>query len=394
MLEESIVKLLNESPFYGHFLANMRRVQTDKIPTLSVNVTRQINLYINPEFFMFLTPRQRIDILKHECGHIIGQHCTRKRVQDMAKNHLWNLACDVTINESLPSLHNYTDDQIKQLKESGKMPEEMQEKHFGITFDRIAEKIPGLERNRSADYYYEKMKEKQDEFVKYITVDDHGAWKESEKDEEISSEIVKRAVKSAKNKSAGSAPGELELMIEDLFRNTVNWKKALKQFVMKRVAKTKYNTRKKRHRRYGVLFPGKKRKPKFNVAFIMDTSGSVSDEYIKQYFSEAKKIYSEGIEITMIEADAEVQDVYDFNPKATWKVSGRGGTMYSPALKKAEELDVDAIIYLGDGDCFENEVYKPKQPVLWCMLEDNKAPVDWGRTVQMYLGDSTGSKVA
>ena len=76
-IEREIVALIKERPFYAHFIQNMKRIITDEVPTMGVNITDQINLFINPEFFNLLTPQERVACLMHEVLHIINKHIVR-----------------------------------------------------------------------------------------------------------------------------------------------------------------------------------------------------------------------------------------------------------------------------------------------------------------------------
>ena len=66
MIEQAVMKLIEEEIFYGNFLLNTRRIYTDKVPTAGVSITDKVNLYVNPEFWPTLTLRQQMDVLKHD----------------------------------------------------------------------------------------------------------------------------------------------------------------------------------------------------------------------------------------------------------------------------------------------------------------------------------------
>lgn len=395
----SKICLLRSSPFYGHFIIGTKRIFDTRLPApAGVLVKDSICLVVNPHLFMIMTPQQRVDLLKHEVGHLLADHLYRFDLNKMESGdaHLANLATDVTINQPLKSLHKFANEQqIQEFIKLGYLKERPENYNFGITYNRLREKIPDLKDNQSAEYYFRKLKENREEFIKegegynidVGALDSHSEWQKGEQDKETIKEIIKQTAKNAKEKSAGRIPSELEIYLEDLFKNSVNWKRELRQFVLKKVRNEKTITRKKRNRRYGAMFPGKKRKPKFDLAFVMDTSASVSDEYLSQMFAEAKKLHNEGYHLTLIEASMEVCREYEFDPKKPLVAHGRGGTAYNPGLKRAEELGVDAIIYLGDGGCIEseNELYKPKIPVMWCMTEGDRPPANWGKYVEMKL---------
>ena len=64
-LEEAMMELIHAEPFYANLTLNMRREFTTKFPTLAVNVTDEINLFINPFFF---TEKKSRQMEKHSPG--------------------------------------------------------------------------------------------------------------------------------------------------------------------------------------------------------------------------------------------------------------------------------------------------------------------------------------
>ena len=92
------------------------------------------------------------------------------------------------------------------------------------------------------------------------------------------------------------------------------------------------------------MFPGKRKKPQLHLAIPFDVSGSVSDAEIEQFFSEINYMYKQGVKLTVIQADCEVRSVEEYDPKKPIQRNGQGGTEYSPALKKAEELVLKVLL--------------------------------------------------
>ena len=78
-IEREIVALVKHKPFFAHFIQNMKRIITDEVDTMGVNITEQINLYINPKFFNALKPIERVACLEHEVLHIINKHILRHK---------------------------------------------------------------------------------------------------------------------------------------------------------------------------------------------------------------------------------------------------------------------------------------------------------------------------
>jgi predicted metal-dependent peptidase len=100
------------------------------------------------------------------------------------------------------------------------------------------------------------------------------------------------------------------------------------------------------------------------------------------FWAEMQSISSCGVQITIIEADCIVQNVYEFNPKKTPEFKGRGGTSYNPAIKKAIELKVDGILYCGDFDTADKPE-NPNKPFLWVGVRNSPPPATFGRVIYL-----------
>ena len=103
ILENAVVRLLRERPFYGHFILNLRREQRslggkpagvtikNGIPTLSVDAAR----------FGELSPNERRAVLEHVVKHLLHLHMLRRKGRNQ---HDWDVACDLAINPSTTGL--------------------------------------------------------------------------------------------------------------------------------------------------------------------------------------------------------------------------------------------------------------------------------------------------
>lgn len=404
LVQQAIMYLLNRSDsqygqgkrFYGYFLLSMRKhYDHPEVPTAGVNITNQLNLYINTKFFKSLNIPERIDLLEHECDHIIKYHQKRFKNLDKADAKLWNIACDATINYKLKAL-------------------QASDKIDIVTVEKLRKFVPTLEDNQSAEYYFEKLKQyreqnggKGGQGEKNLTgengqggqggelVDNHDVWGKSEDlsdqsdsetsqghIDEIQKQIVKKAMQDAVDScdGRGNVPMDIIRELDKLGAATVNWKQQLKQFLAKADKFSKEPTRKKLNRRYKHLNPGRRKKPQTCIAIGVDESGSVSDSLHKQFFAEIDAAARlDGIKFVIINSDCQVNKVFDYEPGMTIERTGMGGTAYMPAINKANELKVDGMIYFGDGDIFGEKLTQPKFPFLWAMEDGRNAPAEWGR---------------
>lgn len=393
-VQQAVSALLFSEPFYGHLISKMRIKKSTEVPTMGVYITDKVNLVYNEEWIDTLEIIDIAKILKHECGHILQEHIPRaKQIGATSKemHKRFNLATDATIN--IADLTSMTE------KIGGVTVKSLNEMMQGM-IDKANAKDNGkrmftpMQPNQVAEYYYNRINQFADENPDLCqqgeagdfgeTSDDHSTWDKSEGNEEMLREVAKDAVNNAVKASGGigNVPGDVAALVNEMNRSQVNWKQQLRQFYVNTLKSTRIPTRKKRNRRYGILQPGVKKKPELHLGLCVDTSGSVSDSELSMFWAEMAAIYSCGVKVTVIEADCNVQNVYDFDPKKTPDFKGRGGTAYSPAINKAIELNVDGILYCGDFDTADKPE-NPKKPFLWVGVRKSPPPADFGRVIYL-----------
>jgi predicted metal-dependent peptidase len=368
--------------FYAHFLMRMNTIWCDKTPdgrpmkSAGVSVTDKLNLYINPEYFNSLSFQGQMDLLEHEIEHIIYLHPLRSKDYigeglNSNTHMLFNYATDANINENKQASAN----------------------KFGwVTIDRLNEQLKDLgskdrlNANDPAEVHYEVLKRNQvQEPDNCGTTDDHSTWGESTDNQEVAKGIIQQAANQAASATgAGNMPEGMLRAISNLNKATVNWKRELRQFATNALRFDFERTRNRRNRRYGIVQPGRRKRPKLKIAACNDSSGSVSDEAFAQYFAELGEIAKMDVEVTVIDADCVVQNVYDFDPKKPVTRTGYGGTAYQPAIDKAMELNVDAIVYFGDMDSADKPT-DPGVPFLWAVVGPQNPPGDFGKTVRVIV---------
>jgi predicted metal-dependent peptidase len=410
LLESTIMELVFSQPFYANLIQNMRREFTVDIPTLGVNVTEQVNLYVNPYFFCSLGISERIDILKHECHHVINNHFVRfrdlepkifddedkkpflKKIEDLQNSSILNKSADAAINEYLPNLPkkvklfdrdgNIITEPSIVLENTGK---EIQNNNNVkpveaslIFVDDLKKQYPDMQNKQTMEYYYEFFKKQKDELnldivAQYSLLDDHNIWHEGQlTEDEITNkvkEIVNKAVEQTDGKKMGDLSDEILIAIEALNHIPKDWRQDIQRFSARCAEILIESTRKRRNRRFGIQYPGFKIYPRLSLIIGIDTSSSVSENELSQFHAEIVRLYNMGIDLTIIECDTKVGQVYKFNPKKSFKVSGRGGTKFKPIFEyiEKERLETDGLIYFTDGECYNETLRKPKYPVLWAL---------------------------
>lgn len=357
MLEKMIVTLIKTKPFYAHFIQQMNRIETEKIPTLAVNITERINLFFNSKFLEGLKPEERVACLEHEVLHLLNLHLFRGKDKNA---RIFNVACDLAINSF-----------IANLPKMALLPE-----HFG------------LEEGKTAEWYYAELVKEQDAFEQALVksraaiLDDHDLWKESKENAEFQEEFLRQAIKLSLNETRdyGSLPGNLREELEDfLERSLLNWRRLLERFLIRATIIKSIFSRKRPNRRFEDQ-PGQRVEEKLRLLIGLDTSGSVGDRELSLFFSEIEKIKALGMEVTVAECDTKIGNVYKYRrrPKA---VSGRGGTSFRPVFEFAEKKRPDALVYLTDG--FGDYPDRAKVPTLWCLTPEGRFSGTFGKVIKL-----------
>ena len=341
--------ILNE-PFYGLFLVGLNKVMRKDIPTAGVSKHGiGIQLSINPDFFMALPDKHQIGLLKHELLHVSFGHMV---MRDLYSDHkLFNIAADLEINQ-------YIDDDY--LPEGGLVLE---------TFPEL-----NLPKRAGTKVYYDLLEKSCDDgtcetlqnILNQMDGDsqyDHKTWEEFDDLSEADKKLVKKQVEHQLKETAeqtekkrGNIPGELAGLIERLRYlepASFDWKGYLKRFVGNSTITYTKKLRRKFNKRYSGS-PGLKIKFKNNILVGVDTSGSVSNDELKEFMNELAHMHKTGHEITVAQCDTDIKSIEKFNPKKDWQVEGRGGTEFQPVIdlfNKKKGL-YTALIYLTDGECY------------------------------------------
>lgn len=379
-LEASIIELLRNYPFYGQLIVGMDKQLTDKVPIAGVMVTSRVVLMINPVEFNPLPLKVQVGILLHECYHIIHDHMSRSKKVSKKFNKALNIAADRAINEQLAYLTKNNQvvavipDELTNSK--GEKIKPVTKKNFQAQY-----KDKKVLDGQDMEYYYQFLKENAEQGEgdgegdfggDMDTIDDHSHWADGNGNEEVTKEIIKKSMEKAANKAQGRVPADVQAILDQMNKSTVSWQSVLQRFIAKCTENNIDSSRKRLNRRYGVVHPGTIKRPKLRLGVAIDSSGSVGDEYLNQFLAELKKIHARGVEIKVVIADSAVNAIFEYHPKKKITIGGRGGTAFQPAIDVLDKADVDAIVYMTDGECSEELTIK--KPILWALCPSYTTP--------------------
>lgn len=432
-LENAIIYLIRKERFYAEMLNRMQKIwikDPNIVPTAGVAVTTEgIKLYLNHWFVADQTVEGLAAILKHECEHPMRGHLEREkalepdlhkdsekesvldRFKKASRAYNLNLAEDYAINQDLKGLP----DKFRLFDINGVSFKNDKGEDIWYTpalLKDLQEAFPNrnIQTKQAMEYYYQflqKESEKNGGKPQYsqegnmvVTIDCHDILDNSlEKiDPAFAKAIIQKTVNEAVNsltsQQAGSLPGHLKILIDKLNRASKNWKQELRLFKALCSSSEVEETRRRRNRRYGLLYPGKRSKDITHIAVAVDSSGSTQAGW-KQFFSEIEAMAKTGVKITFIECDAAIQKVCSFDKNFEPKVKGGGGTLFKPVFDLIKDKKfikeygkVNGLIYFTDGDNFEGELEQPKCKVLWALLPNCKVKYSWGNKIHIEIKET------
>jgi predicted metal-dependent peptidase len=355
--------LLFEEPFWGFFLITLNKNITKSVPTAGVS-RRGMNfeLAINPDFWDTQTDEHKKGILVHECLHISMHHIS---MRDSYKDwSLFNIAADLEINQY-----------IKQ---------EWIDKEHWITLDKFAHL--NFPKKMGTEWYYDNLlKNSQDPTVQMAVACaqeghgdpqegegepdpnnpfnssgvDHSTWKEFQDLDDATKKLIGKQIDyqlketfEKANRQPGNIPGSLKQYLDDLYKKEpakFDWKGYFRRFVGNSTMTNKRKSRRKLSKRFSGN-PGLKVLKRRHILVGIDTSGSVSDKDLKEFFTEIYHMHKSGNKITIAQCDTRIHDVSPYDPKKKMKIHGRGGTSFEPVCELFEKSkEYTCLVYLTDG---------------------------------------------
>ena len=399
--------LINLEPFYGFFLLGMNKVIVNKgLNTACVMKDGiNINLGINPEFWEPLSDLEKIAVLKHELLHIAFFHLFLKGEWTEDREML-NLAADFEVNQYIDD--SYKGDilskiilEIKNFPELNLPPKAGTKYYFEVLSSINKNRNRPDAKTRPLDNLKSHLDDPDDgsspEKSKIWTAYDamkrgekiycsHEEWdKFMEGMDEATKKLFKKQLeyrlketsKSCKNR--GIIPSELQSLINSLFIENppvINWKEYVRRFAGSSDKIFTHKTRRKENKRFKEN-PALKIKTRKHILIGIDTSGSVGDNDLMDFFNEIHHIWKTGVKVTIAECDAAVSNVYEYKGEIPKSVKGRGGTDFDPIIEYYNEnyRKFNSLIYLTDGYCSSPQTL-PRTSMLWVISSDGSMEVE------------------
>jgi len=335
-LDKAKIELMTISTFISSMCFDMiHKFDDPKNPILPIPTagTDGRHIIYDPNFFEKLTQPQRIGLIAHEVWHVAWGHLTRRGDRDPK---IWNYAGDYVINLMLT-------------QQGFILPE--------------TDLIDSQYRNMSTEEVYNKLKEKQDAGGKLPQSNmigdilDKKLTEEEKKDldDKVADMVSRAKVNTELNspKEWGNMPSDVKRMFEELLEPQLNWKQILMQYLNEFI-KDDYSWQRPNKRYLPNLYLPTQYSPTIgDVAIAIDTSGSISDEELKEILSEVEGIRTtfNPTSLRMFGADSCIHDEYEvdrYTDICSLKFGGGGGTSFHPVLDKLKKDPPRLLIYFTD----------------------------------------------
>lgn len=373
-LRKARTKMLLRLPFFGKLATHLKLVEADWIPTIGTDSTR---IYYNPEFINALSKDEIVFVLSHNVMHCVYNHHGRRSGRD---KKVWDSACDYVTNNELidlgvgkmPNLirvlHDKKyDDMTAEEVYNDLMQQQQQQQGNGQQQDSDGDgdgqgqgSAPG-----SFDEHFEPNQGDKD--AQEEGSEEDGGAKSSgqvimtdpeynEAQEEFKQAVL-AAAKSAKD--AGEVPAGIRRMIKELTNPKMDWRELLAAQIKSCVPSDyMWERGSRKTRSMGIHMPDMDREDRVEVCVAIDTSGSISEQMLRDFLGEIQGIMEQftDFEIQIWTFDTQVYNRQVFGPEniddlTEYDIQGGGGTdfMVNWHFMMQEEIEPNRFIMMTDG---------------------------------------------
>lgn len=391
-LSAARTRLILDKPFLGALVLRLPLVAGDP-KWCRTTGTDARSLYYNPAYINDLSLDQTQFVLAHEALHCALSHFARR--QHRVK-HRWDLACDFAINPILlregltpppdalylDAFDNMTAEEIYPLLDDMENDSPMDQHLYDDEGSESGQGgAGGGEPRQSAGGQPRSGRPEGEGGSQPPPLG-------SDERERLSVQWRQRMAGAAQQAlQAGKLSGALARLVDHLLQPQLPWRMLLARY-MTAVARNDYNYSRPSRREGAAILPSL-RSSQVDLVVVLDTSGSIADEEIRQFMAEVDAIKGQVCaRITLHACDSQLAAAgpWEFE---TWdefappeQLAGGGGTRFEPAFEWLERQgrQPDLLVYFTDGQgTFPPS--EPAYPVIW--LIKGKADVPWGRRIQL-----------
>lgn len=390
----SRMRILCNNGFYGLLLMHMNFAIDTGCETACTDGRK---IYFGPSFLNNLDDDELDFIMMHEVMHCALQHCIRGKDYDQ---EAFNIACDIVVNSNILESNkgNIKSITLKKYGESMHVAPDGEEGRF-YTAEEVYAMLPVKGKKKGASGMMGSGGNgggngsgNWDDHSKWGTADEDGSLKDEwSKNLLDASEAIE--IRDPSNKR-GLIPLCADRIIKELRKPQTDWRTILNDFVQEEITDYSFTPPDRRFDESPFFLPDYNEKDETvkDILFMIDTSGSMSDEAITAVYSEIKGAidqFNGHLQGWLGFFDAEVVEPKPFSSEEEFRIirpKGGGGTRFDIIFKYVEKhMDTlpASIIIMTDGYCnFPKEEEAMEIPVLWLLVTDDVNP-PWGKVARI-----------
>lgn len=386
----SRMRILCNNGFYGLLLMHMIYSIDENCETAATDGRR---IFFGSKFLDELNDTELDFVMMHEILHVVLQHCLRQGDRD---DEQFNIACDIVVNSNILLSENNNLGAITLRK-------------YGTSMHLAPDGKEGYEYTAEQVYEMFPLSKKGTGHKPPLGAswDDHSRWKGSEDNESANgysgpnyedTEYMKHEIEKwlidameaisirDSAKSCGGGPVFAQRLLKEIKKGQIDWREILNNFVQEEITDYSFTPPDRRFDDNPFFLPdfNEKEETIGNVWFVVDTSGSISDEAIKAAYSEicsAINQFNGKLSGMLSFTESYVTEPIPFSSVDELldiKPIGGGGNDFSDIFRYMKNhmtgnLPSQVIIITDGYDTFPNEKAAMGIPVLWLINNDNES---------------------
>lgn len=399
----SRMRILYNHGFYGLLLMHMIYAVSEEIETAC---TDGVRITFGIDFLDSLSDSELDFVMMHEILHVVLQHCFRGDVEDP---EAYNIAADIVVNSNIMLENGLKASSITLSKYGIAMhvaPDGKEGHEY--TAEQVYTMLPknlnkkGNDKSLGSAVGRAKKEISKEQHQPVQVWDDHSQWGKYEEDDTLRDVWLKRFEDAAEaieirdpSNARGLLPAFAERILKELKKSQTDWRTILNDFVQEEVVDYSFSPPDRRFDDSPFFLPDFNGKEDMveDILFMIDTSGSMSDDMIAAAYSEVKGAidqFNGKLKGWLGFFDAAIIKPQPFSDENEFKIikpAGGGGTDFQIIFEyvfhhMSDKLPA-SIIILSDGDApFPLEKLAGGIPVLW-LLNNEEVNPPWGKVARI-----------
>ena len=355
------IALVLKQPFFGNLAMRLTLVNADSWLTTAATDGR--HFYYNSDFILKLPTNQMMFLFCHELLHCAYDHINRGKGK---QRDLANIAMDYVVNSDCIKYNLGARISVVPILYDRKYDEW----NFEQVYDDLMKNIKTINIDDLADMLLDdhlegKQGDGESESGGKDGKDSNSKGRPVLSDEErqaIKDEFKEAMIAASQAAGAGNVPGNVKRMISELTQPKINWRELITQQIQSTVKNDyTWTVPNKKHFSNGFVLPNMRKDQAIEVCVAIDTSGSISNDQLKVFYSEIAGImqaYDDfNIKIWCFDTNVHNPQDYDLSngdDLVNYEAKGFGGTDFEINWHwmKYESVEPKLLIVFTDGEPF------------------------------------------